>query len=127
MDDSTHKQDFDFDRLAELAQRAPEDFETVRRQMIAQIIESAPETSRRRLNGLQWQVDMVRDRAGTPMGACVEISKMMWDTVAGEGGLLESIQRLTDPVEAEPPPPPAPGEVLRFAPPTGDGQPGGES
>lgn len=120
MNDPKHKHDFDFDHLAELAQRAPEDFETVRRRMIAQIIDSAPEASRRRLNGLQWQVDMVRDRAGTPMGACVEISRMMWDSVAGEGGLLESIQRLTDPAEANPPPLPAPGEVLRFTPSTGD-------
>ena len=120
MDDSRHNDDFDFDRLAELAQQAPEDFETVRRRMIAQIIESAPEASRRRLTGLQWQVDMVRDRAGSPMGACVEISQMMWDSVAGEGGLLESIQRLTDPAQAQPPPPPEPGQVVRFAPSTRD-------
>jgi len=115
MNDSTDD-DFDFEALAALAEDSPEDFEAVRQKMIAAIIDSAPAASRRRLEGLQWQVDMVRERATHPMGACVEISRLMWEKVSGPGGLLESINRLSDPDGAPPAPDPAPVQTADVVP-----------
>ena len=83
--------DLDFDELARLAQEDPEAFEALRTHKIQQLIEAAPEPSRRRLLGLQWQIDMERAQSDSALSACVRISRMMWDSVAGTGGLLERI------------------------------------
>ena len=89
--------DFDrwFDSMMEMAKDDPEGFERLRRQMVNEVIEDAPESSRRRLVGLQWRVDQERRLAKSPMGACIRISNMMWDSVTGEGGLLEQLNRIT--------------------------------
>ncbi len=94
--------DFDFDHWARLAAEDPERFERERAEALAGIIAEAPDSIRPRLTGLQWQLDQVRDRADAPMGACMRMYRMMWDSVIGEDGLLEALQRLARP--AEPPP-----------------------
>ena len=90
-----HEDEFEFDYWASLANGDPEAFERARREVLASLIESAPDTSRRRLTGLQWQVDRVREQADTPLGACLRISGMMWDKVLGEDGLVERMEELT--------------------------------
>ena len=53
-----------------------------------------PHERRRRLQRLQWRIDRELDRSGTPLAACIRISRMMWDAVAGEGGLVDSLSTL---------------------------------
>ncbi len=86
---------FDFDELAALAARDPEAFERRRRAMIEAALAEVPEAERReRLRRLQWRIDQVRRTSGTPMAACLRISRMMWESLAGEGGLLDALERL---------------------------------
>ncbi len=90
--------DFDnwFDNLVKIAKADPDAFELLRKQMVNEVINEVPEASRRRLTGLQWRVDQERRLAKTPMGACIRISSMMWDSVTGGGGLLERLNRVSD-------------------------------
>jgi hypothetical protein len=85
---------FDFEYWASLAREDPQAFEARRRAVIDELITTAPPSTQRRLRGLQWQLDQARLRAGTPLAACLRISRMMWEAVLGEGGLLHSLQRL---------------------------------
>lgn len=83
----------DFEQWSRLAVQDPEGFEAMRRELIDKLIESASERCRRRLRGLQWRVDQVRQQAPSPMAACVSLSSMMWDSFAGEDGLAETLNR----------------------------------
>ena len=85
---------FDFAHWSRLASEDPERFEAERAEVIADLIDQAPSSVRRRMVGLQWQVDRVREKASNPMAACVQMSRMMWDSVLGQGGLLETLDRL---------------------------------
>ncbi|MCF6282679.1 MAG: DUF3135 domain-containing protein [Candidatus Polarisedimenticolaceae bacterium] len=86
----------DFDYWNALSDRNPEAFEVRRKACIDALISSAPDSQQQRLRGIQWQIDLKRKSAKTPMAACMHISSMMWDRVLGEGGLLESLQRSSD-------------------------------
>jgi hypothetical protein len=88
--------DFDFDAWSKLAQDDPAAFEAQRAKAIAELLDSAPPHLRKRLDGLQWRIDCVRQQAQNPMGACMRISRMMWDAVLGERGLAESLRSFTD-------------------------------
>ncbi|UXD87245.1 DUF3135 domain-containing protein [Thalassolituus hydrocarboniclasticus] len=66
-----------FDELKQLADSNPEALETLRRQLIEQTINSAGDHVRRRLRGLQFQIDMERQRASNPLSACLRMSRMM--------------------------------------------------
>ncbi len=83
----------DFTEWAELATLDPEAFEEKREQVVESFIRSVPTKSRRkRLRHLQWQIDGIRHRSQSPLGACVKITNMMWDSVYGENGLLETLK-----------------------------------
>jgi len=86
--------DFPFDFWAKLAAEDPAAFEEARRLMIDSLIESAPAERQPRLRGLQWQIDQVRARTSSPLGACVKISNMMWHRVLGPDGLVEHLEQL---------------------------------
>lgn len=90
--------DFDswFDRMMKMAKDDPEAFERLRQKMIDEVINEAPEANKRRLIGLQWRVDQERRLAKNPLNACIRISDLMWESVTGEGGLLESLGRVSD-------------------------------
>jgi hypothetical protein len=114
--------EIDFDTWSEMARNDPEAFERMRLEAIESVINSAPEETQVRLRRLQWRIDQERRLARTPMAACLRISRMMWRSVLGEGGLQQRFEELQEvfhgrnaaparvPVEA----PPA-GEVVAFA------------
>ncbi|MGB1092778.1 MAG: DUF3135 domain-containing protein [Oceanobacter sp.] len=68
-----------FDELRNLAENSPEQLEALRQQLIEETISQAPADCERRLRGLQFQIDMERRRAKTPMASCIRISKLMHD------------------------------------------------
>ncbi len=92
-----HLIDNNFDYWFALSKKNPEEFEVHRAACIEALILSAPDSQQPRLRGLQWQIDLKRKRAKTPMAACITISNMMWDRVLGEGGLLESLRQTSSP------------------------------
>lgn len=89
-----HEKLFDFDQWSALAKSHPEDFEAKRLALVEQTINSAPDYMQQRLRGLQWRIDMERRRAKNPTNACVNIYRMMWNRVYGEGGLLQALDSL---------------------------------
>lgn len=72
----------EFDLLAKLAKNNPEEFEKLRETLIEDVINSARTSSQRRLRGLQFQIDMARKKAKTPLAACICISGMMHESFA---------------------------------------------
>ena len=84
--------DFDFDHWANVAKQDPEQFEQMRLELIDELMEQVPESYKPRIQGLQWQIDQIRNQADNPMAACLSISQKMWDKVYGEKGLLVALQ-----------------------------------
>ena len=70
----------DFETWMTLAKEDPERFEALRLETIDEFIAQVPETKRLQLRRLQWRIDKVRERSVTPLAACVELSRMMWDS-----------------------------------------------
>ena len=81
----------DFDTWAEIARTDPAAFERMRCAAIEAYINSVPEPNRERLRRLQWRIDQERRLAGTPLAACIRLSRMMWEAVLGEHGLLDRV------------------------------------
>jgi hypothetical protein len=108
----------DFSTWAALARQDPRAFEALRQSKVQDLIERAPRRRRQRLEALQWRIDQERNRAATPLDACRRLSGMMWDSVLGKGGLLESLRAPRSASEGARHPRPAQGgsNVLRFRP-----------
>lgn len=87
-------QNLEYKQWVEMAENDPELFERLRRRAIEEVIEKAPESNRQRLRCLQWRIDQERNRSKNPLGACIRISQMMWESVAGRGGLLDHLSKL---------------------------------
>lgn len=69
-----------FDELLVMAQD-PERLEAYRQKEVRSIIEQAPDQIQHRLQGLQFQIDAHRAlHSDSPIGACVQLSKMMHDS-----------------------------------------------
>jgi hypothetical protein len=71
----------DFDEMLILAKTDPATFEVRREEYIESFLTSIPAEKRKRLRGLQWQIDQTRQLARTPMASCIAISNMMWDSL----------------------------------------------
>tara|TARA_A100001037_G_C15153955_1_gene642143 strand:+ start:13848 stop:14186 length:339 start_codon:yes stop_codon:yes gene_type:complete len=72
-----------FDVLVDMARNDPEGLETLRRSLTDAVISgAASDVTRRRLEGLQFQVDMERARAPSPLAATLRISEMMCRSLA---------------------------------------------
>ncbi|NIB43012.1 DUF3135 domain-containing protein [Pseudomaricurvus alkylphenolicus] len=97
----TSKLDKKFDDLMELAQQDPEALERYRQQKIQSLIENSPEYVRRRLLGLQFQIDAHRQLHNNPMGSCIKLTQMMHDSFDQMRELLNKLsgdrQRLQPP------------------------------
>lgn len=72
-----------FDVLVDMARNDPERLEKLRTRLTRYVIENAQtDEKKRRLEGLQFKVDMERRRAGTPLAATIRISEMMCHSLA---------------------------------------------
>ena len=83
--------ELDFDAAMELARSDPEAFEQYRHDVIEALIARAPERNRLHLRRLQWRIDQVRARSSNPIAACVKLYRMMWESFAGECGLIDTM------------------------------------
>jgi len=70
----------DHETLSELAENSPDKLELILRENIAALIEQTSGSHRRRLQGLQFQIDVQRKLAKNPVDSCVRISRMMHDS-----------------------------------------------
>jgi hypothetical protein len=87
-----HLTELDFDTAMELARTDPEAFEQYRKDVIEALIARAPERNRQHLRRLQWRIEQERKRASNPLSACVKLYRMMWESFAGESGLIDALQ-----------------------------------
>jgi hypothetical protein len=72
-----------FEVLVDMARNDPEGLETLRRSLTDAVIAAASnDAARRRLKGLQFRVDIERQRAPTPLAATIRISEMMCRSLA---------------------------------------------
>lgn len=71
-----------FEDLMNLALHEPDKLETLRKSWVEDTINRAPEPFQRRLRGLQFQIDMEREKASNPVSSCVRISQMMHEGLA---------------------------------------------
>lgn len=70
----------DHELLVRLARNDPDGFNALRDELIEQLIARAPEHIARRLRGLQFRIDQVRQLAHTPLNATIKVSQMMWSS-----------------------------------------------
>lgn len=99
--------DIDFEYWSVLATTDPEKFEELRQDQITAIIEKASsQRQQRRLRGLQWRIDRIREQhKDSAMAACLAISELMWETFEHLAELLHSttecgLSAPTPPVQA---------------------------
>jgi hypothetical protein len=70
--------DFDFDKWAQLAKDDPAEFERQREAALRATIAQAPSEHRQRLEGLQFRLNMERQRSSSPLSSCVRLNSLMW-------------------------------------------------
>jgi hypothetical protein len=97
-----------FDTLRYLAEHDPERLERLRRVLTERLIARAPERSKQRLRGLQFEIDARISLAPNPIAACVALSSMMHDTFGHLARALNSWQ------DDEPPEPLYHATILPF-------------
>lgn len=95
MNKSTSPVPQNFDEWVSLAATDFPAFETQRSRVIEAAIRQAPARNQQRLRCLQWKLDQIRNTARTPMVACLRMNRMLWEAVAGDTGLLASLQYAT--------------------------------
>lgn len=94
MDTTDTRPKFDFNAWAELARNNPQEFELKRKLLIERALMRAPADKQQRLRCLQWKLDQIRNLASTPMAACLQINRLLWENIVSEHGLLHCLQRL---------------------------------
>lgn len=115
MNDGIHGTQLNFDEWRVLAETDPEEFERRRRDVLEACIAEAPQRSQVHLRRLQWRIDMERRyHWRSPLVATRRIFNLMWNSVYAEGGLLPSLQRLTDTATEATHTPLSSATVLRF-------------
>ena len=69
-----------FDEMRNLAENNPEELERIKRRLIKNVIDSAPEDKRRRLEGLQFQIDLKIKASPNSFIAMTRIYDQMFDS-----------------------------------------------
>lgn len=67
----------DFDTLLAMHQEDPDALDQLRQKLTAELVDSAPDDARRRLEGLQFRINMELRRAGNPTARFLKLSGMM--------------------------------------------------
>lgn len=78
-----------FDEMRLMALEQPQALENLRMLLIAELIQNAPASRRRRLEGLVFVIEAERRKARNPMQACIRLSQMMFDSLVELNATLE--------------------------------------
>ena len=90
----------EIDLLIKMAINDPQGLERIREQLCSQLIENAPQKYRKRLYGLQFQIDMERRRSKNPMHSCIKLSQMMLDSYQNMQDAITRIDQAEHPVSS---------------------------
>jgi len=98
--------DIDFEYWSILASTDPKKFEQLRQDQITAIIEkTSSQRQQRRLRGLQWRIDIIREQhKDSAMAACIAISELMWETFEQLAELLQFTTESGTSTSIPPPP-----------------------
>lgn len=77
-----------FDELKHLAEQDPESFEILRKSLCEKTIAQAPINKRKRLRGLQFKIDMERQRCDSSLASCIRISELMNESLLNLNSVL---------------------------------------
>lgn len=66
--------------LAQLARDDPEAYEALRRELIDDLIEGAPDEIKPRLRGLQFRIDGLRRCSRSAIGTTLKVYSLMWES-----------------------------------------------
>lgn len=69
----------DVETLMEIARKDPSALNRIKQEAVNALIESADDSYKQRLRGLQWQVNMELNKSKTPMEGCIKICGMMYE------------------------------------------------
>lgn len=64
----------------ELIKMSHEELEELRNQMVANVIDQAPDRLKRKLNGLQFKIDSTIRISKNEIDSCIRVSRMMHDS-----------------------------------------------
>ena len=79
------------DTLIILAKEQPDELERIRVELTQELIDGASSAARkRRLEGLNFIIEMKRKSASNPMHSCLKLSELMWDSAIA---MAERIKR----------------------------------
>lgn len=71
----------DFDTLLAMYREDPDSLEEIRSELTERLLDRVPDETRRRLEGLQFRINMELRRARTPQARCLKLSTMMHDSI----------------------------------------------
>ena len=108
--------DYDWAHWSALAARDPEAFERERRAAIDAFIGEASPELQPRLKGLQFRIDLERQRSSTALGASIRLNRLMWDSFTELRTALENLRDAssTRPAAVAPSTVPRVAAVLEF-------------
>ncbi len=86
-----------FDVLMDLARNNPEQLENIRQSMSEEIIQDASPRIRHKLEGINFKVDMERQRSKTPLQSCIRVAALMHDSFSQ---MREELDTLFQPAPA---------------------------
>lgn len=83
----------DHEFLSKLARDDPKGYESLRRELIANVIDAAPEALKPRLRGMQFRIDCQHESSRSPLGLTVSIYKDMWEAFLKLNDSLQDFSR----------------------------------
>ena len=84
----------EFDALLRLSIDDASVLDQIKKEATQALVSGAPEKYHKRLNGLQFQIDMELRRSKSPLDGCIRISKMMHESM---GELNQNLQEVVGP------------------------------
>jgi len=84
-----------FDELMELAKDRPDEFESLRQQLINQLIDSMPEGRQLNVRRYQWRIDQETRRHDNSLGCCIKLSAMMSSRMLEMGRQMDLLHGLS--------------------------------
>lgn len=84
----------DFETLLKMNEEDPTSLDKLKKELIEEIIQEAPEHSQKRLRGLQFQIDSEIKISKNPMEALMKISSRMHDSFLQLRDVLNDVSNL---------------------------------
>ena len=75
--------------LSTLARIDPDSFESLRSELIEELIDSASERMKPRLRGMQFRIDCERQLSHSALGMTVKLYGLMWESFLNLNGCLQ--------------------------------------